>query len=113
MDTEFTEEMEYKFQSKLVCRYVQDLRKDAGLVPADNINIYYKILEESDSSKNYDKLKILFNEKQQLYIQPQIRNKLIEVDDSSNNLGDITQKLKEKNFNIFGFNVKIVLYSII
>jgi isoleucyl-tRNA synthetase len=100
MDTKFTEEMEYKHQAKLLIRYAQDLRKEAGLVPANNIKIYYKILENNDTNK----LDIFFSQKQEEYIHEQIRNKILPYDESINYFID-------KQFDIFNSKIKIYFHK--
>ena len=57
MDGEVTQEIRNKYETKLLNRKIQDLRKEIGLIPIDFIHIYYTITK--DDTTNGDLRRIL------------------------------------------------------
>lgn len=52
MDTKITDQMQTKYQIKLLVRFLQDFRKEINLTPSDKLYIYY----ESENHKIYNNI---------------------------------------------------------
>lgn len=99
MDTEITSEMEYKYQAKLLIRQIQDFRKECGLIPSDFINIYYNLPADDDSSSEIVEL---LTEKEELYIYPQLKERLVPFDDSEE-----TDIFADTEVDVFGKKLEV------
>lgn len=100
MDSEVNQEMEHQYIGKKIVRTIQEYRKNIGLIPTDQIVVYY---EFNDSSSNIYQYVI---NNQDIYIKPLLNLELLNIEENYNTsklscleLDDLDLKIYVKRIN--------------